>query len=97
MPIPDGFEPYRRTSEFTTETIPDALRSAHNTKPGVWGLIHVVDGQLLYRVLDPVSETVLHPGGPPGVIEPQVLHEVAPLGPVRFFVEFYREAERASA
>jgi hypothetical protein len=34
---------------------------------------------------------VLTPDTARGVIEPAILHSVKPLGPVRFFVEFYRQ------
>jgi tellurite resistance-related uncharacterized protein len=79
----------RRTPEFTQSTIPAALRQRHTTKAGVWGLIQVVEGSLTYRVVEPdVIETTLTPGHP-GVIEPERPHEVAPHGPVRFFVEFF--------
>jgi len=93
MPLPSDVRPYRRTDVFTEETVPAALRRAHNTKAGVWGLIHVLEGRLAYRITDPArppAEQVLTPDAPPGVVEPTVLHEVEPLGPVRFFVEFHR-------
>ncbi|HJS85525.1 MAG TPA: DUF1971 domain-containing protein [Acetobacteraceae bacterium] len=88
--LPAGCEAYRRTPVFTEATVPDGLLRAHRTAPGTWALIHVLEGQLLYRVLDPPSERVLEPSAAPGVIEPGVPHEVAPLGPVRFQVEFHR-------
>lgn len=92
MPIPEGYKAYRRSPDFTADTIPAALRAAHRTKPDVWGLIHVLEGRLLYRLTDAASEVVLEAGAPPGVIEADILHSVAPLGPVRFFVEFHRLA-----
>jgi hypothetical protein len=49
-------------------------------------------GTLLYRIVGTGEERVLDPETP-GVIEPQVLHEVAVLGPVRFRVEFFRVTE----
>jgi uncharacterized protein YeaO (DUF488 family)/tellurite resistance-related uncharacterized protein len=91
--LPAPARPYRRTDVFTEATVPAGLLRAHTTKPGVWGLIHVLEGRLAYRVLDPrrpSSETVLTPQAPPGVVEPTISHEVEPLGPVRFFVEFHR-------
>lgn len=91
--LPDSVTAYRRTPEFTEETVPAALLSAHNTKDGVWGQIHVLEGELLYRVTDPrrtEQETVLTPISPPGIIEPTIAHEVRPRGRVRFYVEFYR-------
>jgi tellurite resistance-related uncharacterized protein len=94
--LPDDVQPYRRTDVFTEVTVPKGLLKAHTTKEGAWGLIHVVEGRLAYRIGDPRrarSETVLTPDTPPGVVEPTILHEVEPLGPVRFFVEFHRRPE----
>lgn len=91
--LPLDVRPYRRTDIFTSASIPAGLRRSHATKAGVWGLIHVLQGQLIYRITDPrqdLQETVLSPDQPPGVIAPQALHEVEPVGDVRFYVEFYR-------
>ena len=93
MPLPPNVSPYKRTPDFTETTVPAGLLRAHDTKPGVWGLIHVLEGRLAYRVTDPrrpASETILSPEAEPGVVEPTVLHEIEPLGPVRFYVEFHR-------
>jgi tellurite resistance-related uncharacterized protein len=95
MILPPGLHAYRRTPDFTEATIPKALLKAHTTKDGTWGLIHVLEGRLAYRVIDPARpprQTVLSAQQGPGVIEPMILHEVEPLGPVRFFVEFHRDA-----
>jgi tellurite resistance-related uncharacterized protein len=95
MPPPD-LVPYRRTPEFTETTVPAGLLRAHTTKAGAWGMIHVLAGRLAYRITDPrrpASETVLTPDAPPAVVEPTILHEVEPLGEVRFYVEFLRPAD----
>ena len=55
----------------------------------------MLEGRLLYRVLDPPGERVLDPSRAPGVVAPEVPHEVAPLGPVRFLVEFHRAPPEA--
>jgi tellurite resistance-related uncharacterized protein len=96
-PLPEGVAPYRKTPVFTETTIPAGLLRSHSTAPGVWGLIHVLEGRLHYRVIASGTERILEPGTPPGVVEPTVLHEVAPLGPVRFYVEFHRQAESGAA
>lgn len=91
--IPADVTPYARTAEFTETTVPAGLLRSHTTKAGAWGLIHVLEGRLAYRITDPrraALETILSPGGEPGVVEPTVLHEVQPLGLVRFYVEFLR-------
>jgi tellurite resistance-related uncharacterized protein len=75
--------------------LPAALQRRHSTKAGTWALIHVVEGELLYRILEPASETMLKPGEP-GVVRPNEFHEVHPVGPKRMYVEFFRApADRA--
>jgi len=86
--LPDGLTVYKRTPEFNQDTIPAGLRREHRTKDGVWALIRVVEGRLLYRTLSPHEEQILTPDIF-GVVAPQQAHEVQPLGQVRFFVEFY--------
>jgi tellurite resistance-related uncharacterized protein len=88
--LPTDVAPYQRTREFTESTIPDALRRRHTTKPGVWGRIQVLEGELRYRILEPVLEEHTLTAERHGIVEPQVPHEVEPLGRVRFFVEFLR-------
>lgn len=98
MQLPETARPYRRTDDFTEATVPAGLLKAHTTKTGTWALIHVLEGQLAYRIVDPrraASETILTPEAAPGVVEPTILHEVQPLGPVRFYVEFHRLEEPA--
>ena len=89
--MPPGLVPYRRTPIFTEATLPAGLRRRHQTKAGVWGLIVVVEGRLRFRRLDPFVETTLDPAAP-AVVAPEEPHEVEPIGPVRFFVEFYAAA-----
>lgn len=86
--LPEGFQPYKRTATFDQDTLPAALRRQHSTKAGVYALIHVIEGRLLYRILEPPGETVLVPGTP-GLVRPQQPHEVEPLGPMRMYVEFH--------
>lgn len=86
--LPAGLVAYRRTPIFTETTLPGALRHRHETKAGVWALITVIEGRLRFRRLDPPSERVLDPTAP-GIVAPGEPHEVEPLGPVRFFVEFH--------
>jgi tellurite resistance-related uncharacterized protein len=90
--LPAGLVAYRRTPVFDQDTIPAGLRREHRTAAGVWGVITVLEGRLRFRSLDPISETVLIPGAPIAAA-PQQPHEIAPDGPVRFFVEFYRAAD----
>jgi tellurite resistance-related uncharacterized protein len=90
LALPPGCQAYRSSPVFTEATVPPALLRSHRTKPGTWALIRVLEGRLLYRVLDSPSERILDPAGVPGLVEPGVPHEVTPLGPIRFQVEFHR-------
>jgi tellurite resistance-related uncharacterized protein len=87
--MPSGFVAYKRTTEFTAHSIPAGLAANHSTKPGVWALIHVVEGQLQYIVEPPLARDEVIGKDRPGVIVPEVLHRVVPTGEVRFFVEFH--------
>jgi tellurite resistance-related uncharacterized protein len=80
--------PYRSTPVFDQDSLPAALRAEHDTKSGVWGVIRILEGRLLYTVLDPPSEQVLTPDTP-GLVLPQQKHFVTPLGPMRMRVDFY--------
>lgn len=86
--LPAGLTAYKQTPLFDQDSLPAGLRREHRTKAGVWALIHVVEGRLLYRILEPPSEQVLQVGVP-GIVNPEQPHEVSPLGPMRMFVEFY--------
>ncbi len=86
--LPPGLAAYRRTPIFTEATLPAGLRHRHQTKPGVWGLITVIEGRLRLRRLLSGAESNLDPAAP-GVVAPEEPHEVEPLGPVRFFIEFH--------
>jgi tellurite resistance-related uncharacterized protein len=86
---PDVF-PYKRTPDFTESTVPAGLLRSHNTKDGVWGKIVVLEGTLLYRILEPQVEEIPLSVSRFGVVEPTVKHEVVPSAGVRFYVEFHR-------
>jgi tellurite resistance-related uncharacterized protein len=53
----------------------------------------VLAGSLRYRILGPEPEEHLLSPERVGIVEPERLHEVEPLGEVRFFVEFLRRPE----
>lgn len=87
--LPKGVVAYKRTAEFTTESVPAALRANHSTKRGVWALLHVVQGRLRYIVEPPLAREVVVVPGEPAVIVPEVLHRVVLDDDTKFFVEFH--------
>ena len=80
--------PYRTTPVFTEATLPDGLRRDHRTKSGAWGVIRVLEGELLLHLLDRGEEHVLT-SQRPGRVSPGQPHRVTPLGPLRMQIEFH--------
>lgn len=86
--LPQNLQKYSETPVYTQDTVPAALLKDHNTKPGVWGRITVLQGRLMYMI-------VAHPAQPvdaqhPGIIRPEEKHCVAVPEDVTFKVEFFR-------
>lgn len=88
--LPEHVISYKRTPDFSELTVPKGLLKAHQTKAGVWGKIVILEGELLYTINEAEIETIVLNQSLSGIVEPEVLHEVKPLGNVRFYVEFYR-------
>jgi len=81
-------QPYRTTPVFDQDTLPAALRREHSTKAGVWGIIRVLEGRMRLQFADGSPECTLT-SDVPGLIEPEQVHWVEPLGQMRMQVEFY--------
>ena len=91
--LPAGFEAYGRSTDFTPDNLPARLQAAHSTKAGTWGLLHVLEGKILYQLEAPFEGEQLAAAGEKIVIESEVPHRVKFVERGRFFVEFYRKAE----
>ena len=89
--LPENVVAYQHTPEFTNSTIPAGLLRAHSTKAGVWGLIVLLEGSLIYRILELNREEIRLSVERLGVIEPMIRHEVEAIQPVVFYVEFHRQ------
>jgi len=88
--IPDGFAPYSRSRDFTPDTLPKQLSASHSTKAGIWGLLHVLEGEVLYRLDAPRSGEVRVGAGQKVVIEEGARHSVSFIQAGRFYIEFYK-------
>ncbi len=95
--IPAGFEAYGRSPEFTPETLPARLQSAHSTKAGTWGLLHVLEGEVLFQLEPPYRGERRARAGETIVIEAEVPHHVVFTDAGRIYIEFYRKAESGAA
>ena len=91
MKIPKDLYPSGRTNAFTAATTPAKLRSRHSTKVGTWGQLNVSKGRLRLRLHDPINEEQVLDPSSPGVIPPEVEHDVEPLEEdTEFYIEFFR-------
>ena len=62
--LPPGLTCYKRTPEFTRDTVPDALLAVHSVKAGVWGLLRVSRGRVRYCLDGEEPESrLIAPGG----------------------------------
>lgn len=86
--LPDNVKAYKRTPTFTEETVPEGLLNNHSTKAEVWGAIHIEEGQLEYTIEDKESHILTKKNH--GIVEPEILHHIKPLGKVSFYIEFYK-------
>ncbi|MBS0286714.1 MAG: DUF1971 domain-containing protein [Proteobacteria bacterium] len=86
--IPKDIKFYKRTPTFTHENVPQGLLKNHSTKKDVWGLIKITQGKLEYTI--GTDEIYLLEPGKNGIIEPEIVHHIKLMGPVEFFVEFYK-------
>jgi tellurite resistance-related uncharacterized protein len=80
---------YKKTRVFDQNTVPEGLTRNHCTARGVWAMIHILDGSLVYRTISPPSVENLDVDHP-AIVAPEELHEIGLCGPVRFYIEFYR-------
>lgn len=87
--LPETVSAYKQTPVFDQGTIPKGFLADHQTKPGTWGKIIILEGELEYTINEP-EETLNLNTQNFGVIEPEVLHHIKPLGAVRLYIEFYR-------
>ena len=88
--LPAHVAAYHRTPEFDEHTLKHGLTHDHQTQAPVWAKIVVLAGRLQYIINAAEKETIVLDENLPGIVEPEVPHEVHPLGKVRFYVEFYR-------
>jgi tellurite resistance-related uncharacterized protein len=87
--LPAATRLVRSSPEWTEGTLPPGLRRAHRLGPGTWGRIVVEEGRLLFSMAsEPGLQMELTHQTSAQAIPPGIEHEVSPLGPVRFSIDF---------
>lgn len=92
--LPDDVEAYGLSPDFSSDNLPEKLRSAHSTKAGTWGLLHVLAGTIRFSLETPKHGTKEVTKFETVVIPPETPHHVEFLEPGSFFIEFYRRGGR---
>lgn len=87
--LPDDLVRSGGTSVFTQDTIPAGLHAAHALAPGRWGLLHVIEGGLVF--VDETTGAEQPLSAPEAwVIMPEMRYHVRVSGPVLCQIDFYR-------
>jgi len=86
---PSGVAPYRKTPIFDSATVPANLLGDHSTKAGVWAVIHVLRGEVVFRHKAPATEHRLA-AGETLACPPEAKHSIALSEDARFQIEFWR-------
>jgi len=81
-------QPRRTSPVFDEATLPAGLRAEHRTRPGVWGLIRVIAGEIRLTFVER-GETLTVTSNAPALVHPQEIHSVEPVGPILMRIEFY--------
>lgn len=73
---------YKQMPVWTTDEIPEALLSKHNTAAGTWGCLNVLQGRLNFNEVDEAGNVTatheLTPESGDWIIHPQAWHFIAP-------------------
>ena len=79
---------YRSTPIFDADSLPAALRGAHSTRAGVWGVVRLLEGAVRLHFSDGTPPATLTPARP-GLVAPRQEHWVELLGPMRLCIDFH--------
>jgi tellurite resistance-related uncharacterized protein len=86
--LPAGLTLIRTSPLWDEHTMPDGLRRSHHLARGVWGRICVRRGRLHFVAATVPALDAVIGAEATQAIPPEVEHEVRPLGPVAFSLDF---------
>ncbi|WP_299798495.1 DUF1971 domain-containing protein [uncultured Shewanella sp.] len=92
--VPKGYVNYHSTCVFTTKSMPKVLLEPHYTRVGVYGLLHVICGELrFYGYADKSAKpekVVLVKANETAISHPQYWHRFEPLtDDTQFEIHFF--------
>lgn len=87
---PETLVEYHRTPEYTADNAPASLLHDHHIKAGVWGRLVILEGQLRYCLEDGRGGSWILSPVHSAWIPPDLPHRVEFIGPVCFYVSYWR-------
>lgn len=94
--LPPDARCYRRIGPFDAPSIPTGLLRQHDLKPGVWGLLAIETGSILFRWDDPQGGERRLAAGDTMLVPPTVPHHLEIAGPVTLSIAFHAPAAEDS-
>jgi tellurite methyltransferase len=96
--LPTRVHLVRTSPEWTEQTMPAGLRRRHRLAGGTWGQIRLVEGRLRFSMAsDPPLVRDLGGNESTQAIPPEADHEIEPIGPVKFAIDFLVVEEATDA
>ena len=88
--MPAHVKAYSKTAVFTSETVPEKITNAHDTKRGVWGQLTVNQGEVSYFLEGQETPLATISAGECFTIIPEERHFVRLSDDAEFFVAFFK-------
>ncbi|KEQ16819.1 hypothetical protein GZ78_19300 [Endozoicomonas numazuensis] len=88
--LPDHVMAYKKTPVFTQGSMPPGLLKTHKTKQGVWGVLSVLEGSVVFCPEQEDAKKIKLSAGDQWVIQPDQEHHLELDGLVSCYVEFYK-------
>lgn len=88
--LPAAVKPYFTAGPFDETGLPAGLRETHRLKPGVWGLLELTAGDVMFCWDDGGGGQHLLSAPAQMAIPPETPHHLDVTGPLRLTVTFHR-------
>lgn len=92
--LPDDAEVSGKTPLFTNDTVPDKILNHHELQAGTWGLLTVEAWTVSFFRQGEDAPVAVISSEKPFVILPEEVHYVRLSEDAKFFVVFYKRAEK---
>ena len=88
-PLPESARSYRQIGPFEAGTIPAGLLRRHDLKPGVWGTLHILSGNIRFCWDDDAGGSRLLGTDDTMLVPPTIAHHLEIAGPVTLTIDFH--------